>query len=161
MCQVQGRKAREMEEMTLTHKQSSTQSHTHTYTSNCAHNHTHIQFWPNLKLNNPCMIHIYTYVHTHNIRIHTYIHTYVHTHTYIYTHTCIYTATLSTVPFPVDAYLRRIDGVAQHVRASLGAKGLLPQERQPAPDPEHVLQVMESKHPDDPLTSDTTFTLFK
>jgi len=90
VCQVQGRKAREMEEMTLTHKQSSTQSHTHTYTSNCAHNHTHIQFWPNLKLNNPCMIHIYTYVHTHNIRIHTYIHTYVHTHTYIYTHICTY-----------------------------------------------------------------------
>eukprot|EP00983_Pelagomonas_calceolata_P056122 1144448-Pelagomonas_calceolata.AAC.8 len=48
-------------------------------------------------------------------------------------------ATLSTVPFPVDSYLRRIDGIAQHVRANLGAQGLLP-DGGAQPDPQKVLQ---------------------
>lgn len=48
-------------------------------------------------------------------------------------------ASHSTVPFPVDAYLKRIDGVAQHVRANLGATGLLAQ----GADPALVLQVVE------------------
>jgi len=52
----------------------------------------------------------------------------------------VHAATLSTVPFPVDAYMRRIDGVAQHVRACLDAKSLLPKDGH-RPDPRLVLQV--------------------